>query len=361
MVINTNFSIKEIKSIIMNSKSLVSTKTIGETYFNFNFEKFDFDFIDLYFTEYKKNYLKASYYNSFNNNIERKNHFINWMLWKSEKLLAQDQMWFSQSYIKFNAEHFSNILNALKNHFGDTTQFDLLCESIFKHFLKYIDNEDYKLDNKKMISVNAQFYFVDNKEFADKYPDTIKNVQDKIYFLFENHPLETIAISAIKGLSPNKKQQYILSKGKDALLELPNANIKRISTARFFYYDIELLKKYPNYNQFIKFEVRNSSGAIAADKVKDDFIKTYYFEEKTKLSGIRTALKKPIGAYEVSKYLNSIIAQMNEQSLCRLLVEINISRLYQNVEFLNELAFMIDNHGNLNEDQLELLILSYKI
>lgn len=354
----TTTDINQIKTVIRHSIALNVTQTVAQTLFNKHFEEFDLEFIDEYFTLYKKSYLKAAYYSNFTKTDGMKRKFVEYLVSKGKEINAEGKFWFTIPYLRFQVIHFKDVIISIRNAFKDEPLFAEFEKLILTNVSLYVKNNDNTFENRHKLIQNAHLLLLTVPDFGDETSQ--ENIQSSIQDLMNDRPLETLNTAAFKGLKPNDKQIEILEKDDEFFKEHAFLKVKAVSAGNWVFYDEQIFIKYPQYKHLISFEVRNHLGAITADDV-DSKIKDIYFVQKTKLSLAKAKIQSGISSYEISRYMNTILSQLNPNSLFKLLQHVNISRMSQNTEFLSELVEYIDVYGNISDDNIELLILSYKI
>lgn len=354
----TDYSTNEMKTIIRNAKSLSCTEEVGSTLFNEHFTAFDNEFIKEYFSTYKRSYMVAAYQSKLIKSEAHAKHFIEYLIWRSQQLESENTSWFSEPYARLKPEHSKDMIFVLRKKFGHIEGFKLVEKGIINATIIYIKNNMSNIDKVINSIKNIQFSILDHDDFAT--PESIDYFHKEVRKVFSKHPEKTIHLSSIKGLDIVPEQIEILNQNNSYFLDNPTIKRKNISAVSCKYFDFNKLTEHPQYIFITGFEIRNESGFEISKNIPKN-IKDDFFVEKTKILYIKDSLKKGISVYDVSKTMNQILLLLENETKLKLLKEINIGRLSQNLEFLTELAECIDNYGFLNDDHLELLILNYKI
>lgn len=355
-------NINKIKKIIQNTLIMESTMPYGSELFSQYFNQFDFEFIDYYFSAKKGKLLKRSFYSKFTT-INNLNHYVNYLVYKNKHIDNWFDLKFSNLSILNLHQSFLSIRESLIKADNYKEFEDSLLNSIILKFKQHshhgskMKNNDYNICN----SIIYNFCLIAYDENI-KINSNIKNELFKIFNEYvQEHPIATLNQACYKGINITKKQIRYLN---DEEQHIPK---KTINMSSMYILDLDVLEKHAAFNKYISISVKNREQYDIWKSMEFKFIDNYIVEKNNIINlkkNIENEVKHLNKFNSIQKILfNDLFKSMDDESVFKLLSNIKLSSndLDFNRNLIRDIVQYVDNYGNLNDEYLELLKISYSI
>ncbi len=345
----------DVKQFIKNCSNFTTTEEEGLDCFRQNINYFDNNYIGSVLHDYSINYFQKKELIKFDESSQSKLLDFIISTIESETSIIQRKKNKSTMALSINPTNLDKCYGTLLWFFSKEKDFPKLCDAMLQSIITWIDT------NKPMISKNNSETIQDlysiilnfSKIFNDPAfikTKTLSNCfEDTINSIFEEFPAQTLVCSPLKCGVFNNGHKAIL---KD--IDKINLSRKRvISLKQIEFFNTAILKDNPVLNELFEFEIREKTDLLFIDENEKEFLNLVI---ATSIGKLKARLEKKSASYVD---FSLVLKALSKESRFEVLNRFDLLKCVSISELSNECIRLSDDFGNLSNDDIDFIEISY--